>query len=400
MAGTGKNAAQRVPLFFSINGPDNIGKTTQVKMIPSRWDLMKMSGIHRYSKRLLEMSNNGSMKRWWFGTDNKDFVCCVFDALKQRRDIAIKSLKPAVFDRGATMFQAVCIARIAYHDKVGISSAETTFKQLKNDIGEEWPSEKLTILIRHEVSLEKAVALALEHEKDVGEEYQAYQTLLHQALASQIEAGAYTVVVNRNGKTCLEVHNEICGILRAQRAPSDWTPLLRHVDCLVGFGGLSEAGKSTVATASAAYFGNHGIRLKIVYFMRLATRELKRSVYDLPEDEQAFWLILEIDRFADAHPWLKVICIDSLHRYTSTAVLQRILAGKAKIVFIDTEETTRFKRVNISMEEFRSKDKTKMARGAHRVREVADLIVDNNKEFDDTVASVTAMLKKYVNPAK
>lgn len=383
------------PVFFSINGPDNIGKTTQMDMIPSRWGINRMSGIHNYDTSLSEMSKNNSLKSWWFGTDNEDFVRGIFRGLKQRREAAVKLSSHAAFDRGGIMFRAVCTARIAQHDGADIETARKTFEKLADGIGEAWPTETIRILLRHDKDLENTVALALrEEEKD--DTYRSYQILLHRALAQQVNSGDYTVVIDRGEKTCLQVHQEICEALHAGGVSHSWTPLLQNVKCIVGFGGLSEAGKSTVATETIANFGAQAVRLKIVYLMQSAARESGTNVSDLPDERQAVHLIQQLDLFAHAHYWLKIISIESLHGFTMTSQLQHLIAGKVMIVYLDTEEKKRFERVDIQLREFLEKDKVKKARGAHRIKEIADVVVDNNGTFQDTVDRVTLAVRAYL----
>lgn len=216
------------------------------------------------------------------------------------------------------------------------------------------------------------------------------------ALTQQVNSGEYTVVIDRGEKTCLQVHQEICEALHAGGVSHSWTPLLQNVKCIVGFGGLSEAGKSTVATETIANFGAQAVRLKIVYLMQSAARESGTNLSDLPDERQAVHLIQQLDLFAHAHYWLKIISIESLHGFTMTSQLQHLIAGKVMIVYLDTEEKKRFERVDIQLREFLEKDKVKKARGAHRIKEIADVVVDNNGTFQDTVDRVTLAVRAYL----
>ena len=77
--------------------------------------------------------------------------------------------------------------------------------------------------------------------------------------------------------------------------------------------------------------------------------------------------------------------IESLHRDTMTMWLETWLGDKMRIIYIDTNLEQRVERSRDPYHDLVAKDRMKEERGAHLIRQRADLVVDNNGTFDDSV---------------
>lgn len=66
----------------------------------------------------------------------------------------------------------------------------------------------------------------------------------------------------------------------------------------------------------------------------MASEKIGKSIYALPEKEQALWLLHELEQFANRHYWLKFITFESLHRDAITMGLKTWLGEKLQTLVI------------------------------------------------------------------
>ncbi|MCJ1237762.1 hypothetical protein MMC14_005749 [Varicellaria rhodocarpa] len=102
---------------------------------------------------------------------------------------------------------------------------------------------------------------------------------------------------------------------------------------------------------------------KIVLFDDEASDMIGKSIYTLPEKEQALFLLHGLEKFSGRQYWLKIITIEILHRDTSTMWLKTWLGDKLQIVFIETSTKNRFEKSLVSHDVLISNDTMKNERG-------------------------------------
>jgi dephospho-CoA kinase len=104
-------------------------------------------------------------------------------------------------------------------------------------------------------------------------------------------------------------------------------------------------------------------------------------------------LVQQIEEYSKSHYWVSVISLESLHRFGSIAEVKRILGNLLHIVFVDVAEEERVRRqisrvgperAEEKVLELKRKDEIKAARGALRVRDIADTVLDNHGRSEDT----------------
>jgi hypothetical protein len=124
-------------------------------------------------------------------------------------------------------------------------------------------------------------------------------------------------------------------------------------------------------------------------------------VYELPETVQAHVLIQQIEEYTKAHFWVSVLSLESLHRFTSIAEAKFILGPLLHIVYVEVSKEERVRRqislvgpalAEAKIAELERKDATKVSRGAARVQDIADTVLDNNELLDDTRTKLRALL--------
>ncbi|MGW4651896.1 nucleotidyltransferase domain-containing protein, partial [Kitasatospora sp. NPDC004289] len=140
---------------------------------------------------------------------------------------------------------------------------------------------------------------------------------------------------------------------------------------VVGLGGLSESGKSTMGEYLSTCHGHD--RLKIDYLIEQAAAHAGiTDPYALPPVVRAELLLDGLDRYAAAHHYLTRITIESLHEYDVTAELRRMLGGQLTVTYVDTTAEVRKRRGTAGAADVEVRDTVKKARGADRIREIAD----------------------------
>ncbi|KAL9038062.1 MAG: hypothetical protein Q9180_003361 [Flavoplaca navasiana] len=172
-----------MPYTVSLNGADNVGKTTQIGLFPSNIDIGKVGGLHQTTEtKIGELHRQGRLQEWWWESPTEDFVCSIVHALTRRYCDSVTTAhsdvpEVVVFDRGAAMFEAVLIAVIATkspgHD---LASARAVLQAILDEHCLQLPKERLAILLTHGKNLEQSIDISLDREEDcVDDRYRRYQ---------------------------------------------------------------------------------------------------------------------------------------------------------------------------------------------------------------------------------
>ena len=380
-----------MPVTISLNGPDNVGKTTQLELFPRSFTTVVIGGLHDCDAKIGQMLKNGSLNDWWWSCSEEDFVSTIYTALGRRywNTKHSESVTFALFDRGKAMFDAVTAAVFATKSRDGdLQEARVKRDSIVEQKHLQIPEEDITILLKYGGSLEASVNVSLGREtKPVDDRYRRYQTLLQKELQYQEELGIYQYTIVVDGKDAHRaVQDEIRRIVRSHSNDLRFTLMLSNIKYVYAFAGLSESGKSSLAQKMCDRYGpSVAFRSKIVYFNDEASEAMRKSIYDLPEKEQAMLLLHGLDRFSNRHYWLRIITIESLHRDSVAMWLKTWLGDKLQIVFVDASEAIRRERSLVPLNELVINDAVKRERGTDLIRQRADSIVNNNGSFDDSL---------------
>lgn len=380
-----------MPLTVSLNGVDNVGKTTQVGLFPHHYSILSAGSLHDWDKRIGDMVKSDGLQDWWWDSSDENFVCTIFGAVGRRYwgSLADQHIDLVVYDRGATMFQAVAVAVLAVkHPDHDLNQARMKLDEILQRNQLQVPKEQLTILLKHGRDLEDSVKITLEREsRGVDERYRLYQTPLQIELRHQEDDGFYQHTIEADGPDSYRhIQNRIGEIVRSQTNDTPFAPMLHNLQRVYAFGGFSEAGKSSLAQSLCNHYGpKWAFRGKIVFFNDIANNKMKKSIYSLTEKEQAMCLFHEFEKFSYRHCWLRVTSIESLHRDTMTMWLKTWLGDKMQIIYVDTALEERIKRSCDPYQDVVAKDRMKQERGTHRIRQRADLVLSNNGTFEESV---------------
>ncbi len=386
----------------SINGADNVGKTTQIGLLPCRFNILLAGSLHESDDKLGILHRNGTLKDWWWKSTDEELVSGIFDALDRRyvRFTHTEEAAMTVFDRGTAMFEAVAIAAIAVKsNNRDLAKSRERLQTILSKLQLQLPKEHLAILLKHTDNIKESIETSLTRETEpVDTRYRLYQTLLHEELWHQENQGIYHhTIYSGLGETHLDVQKKIRAVINIHKPPIlhlSLPPVLHTISTIYAFSGLSEAGKSTMARSVCAHYGPElAVRTKIAYFLSQASDKLGRSVYDLPERDQALKLLHELETFSNHHYWIEYLTIESLHRSTMTMWLKTWLGGLLQILYVDTADEVRVERSIISPENLERNDVDKRKRGAHEIRFAADLVLDNNGPMNESLMKLSSFLE-------
>lgn len=174
-------------------------------------------------------------------------------------------------------------------------------------------------------------------------------------------------------------------------------------------GGMSESGKSTVGK----YLDTLGIkRFKIVTYLTEVMKSEGGSGdfqewNDRAESERPDWLKEQfVEEFVKATGWERIeyCCLESLYKPEFGQFIKSKLPDVAVIVCVDAPLEIRVQRQVIrenltSVEQAKAillpRDTKKEGWGTHRIKEIADVVIDNSGDMETLKAQTRAMVKRY-----
>lgn len=376
------------PVSVSLNGLDNVGKSTQ-----AAWLRRGIPGVHAvgsvdaWDSRWREVAAGG-FAQWWFAdSSTAEHVQLMLSSHYARRS---GSARLALEDRGLPMLRATCAATAAVKEGISVAEALRRVDRIAAGLAAVQPRREVHVLLRRsDDPVQEAREALLREPRPVGERYAAYQHALAEIIAVQAERGMYDAVLDIGDAPILDVQRQLRTRLAGFGIPvvslPDTSP-----DRLWVLAGLSEGGKSTVG---ALLRDEHGVtRLKIGYLLGVAAlRAGAADPYQWPEPEQAERLTEEILHFASACK-AQAISVESAHRFEATAHLKRVWGDCCLIVYVDAAHAIRVSRTAETEDQLRTRDAIKCERGAHQISEIADHVIDNSGSLSALKSTVTRLV--------
>lgn len=360
-------------LSVSVNGVDNVGKTTQLAWLRRGIPSAHLVGtIDTWDSRWQQVA--ADFAHWWFaGSTTAEHVGLVLGSHAARR---AGSGHLALEDRGLPMLRATCAATAAVKDGLAPCEALRLVDRLIAELPAANERGEVHLLLRRSDDPWREADEALRRESGPpSERYASYQRALAAILSLQVERGEYDAVLDIGDAPILDVQRRLRTSLAGFGV--DARPLPdATVERLWVLAGMSESGKSTVG---GLLRDEHGVtRLKIGYLLDIAA--LRAGVPDpyerWSEPEQAERLTEEILRFA----WVSkahLISVESAHRFEATAHLRRIWGERCQVTYIAADTAARTSRAAETEARLRARDEVKRERGAHRIAGIADHTINN-----------------------
>ncbi|MGD7195679.1 nucleotidyltransferase domain-containing protein [Ralstonia pseudosolanacearum] len=368
---------QPATTLVALSGPDNVGKTSQLRWLRRRnLDLVVFGGIHEFDPDW-PLLQPGTRSDWWFSCPTKEHVAAISRAYELRA-AAAKGASFAMLDRGPRMMAAVCAATHVAKEGGDIEAALAAVE--REGVFADHYAAVVEILLLPSEDIQECISKTLKREEYAISSplYHAYQEQLARALSLQSARGLYSTVLTVGNASIAAVSDRVAGAV-SRLTGQRFEALLGGVDDLVVLSGMSESGKSSVGELARSRWSY--CRLKIGYLADVAAARMNLTLeafYSLSPAEMAEALLLELDRFAAQHNYFRRFSLESAHRDEVTRHWKRVLGDRMCLLYIETSESNRLDRARESIEELRARDKEKRARGVHRIKQFADHVVSND----------------------
>lgn len=364
----------------AVSGADNTGKTKQLGILARRLGAgaAPAGPLDAHDARWAGIKEHGMGAWWWRDAPVEEVADVLASSYLARSGHPTGGSALRLVDRGLPMLEASLAATVSVRQDLDARRGADRARQLLVPFAADLLAAEAGergVLLLHDEDPEVGTRLSLSHEASVTDTYAAYQWHLHQQihrLAAEDRFGAVIVVA---GRPVVAVQDELRRLLHPDHpaVPGGCLPGVG----VVALGGLSESGKSTAGEYLRTRHGHD--RLKIGYLVETAaTRAGVGDRYALAPVVRAELLLDGLDRYAAAHHYLDRLTIESLHEYEVTAELRRMLGGQLTVVYVDATPALRMRRGIAGSDDVRVRDEVKQARGAGRIREIADIVIDNN----------------------
>ncbi|MDX2697259.1 hypothetical protein PV416_28180 [Streptomyces ipomoeae] len=169
------------PGFVSLNGPDNVGKTTQLRLLAQlRSGFQPLGAIHDHDPEPWERVAAGDYGRWWFETSTTVELTGMLLAGHAKRAAAWQAGRTVLLDRGLPRLLAVAAATCAVKEQLPLQQALDIVAGIAGAYPR--PPETAVLLIPAlDAQRSYAIASAREGRPWTGV-YPAYQKTLHAVL--------------------------------------------------------------------------------------------------------------------------------------------------------------------------------------------------------------------------
>lgn len=194
--------------FVSLNGPDNVGKTTHLMRLAEHWDdFQPLGAVHEHDPEPWARVAADDYARWWFETSTTVELTELLLAGHAKRAAAREAGRTGLLDRGLPMLLAVATATCVVKDGLTVGEAFKTVTGIAGSRAEA-PETSILLLPSRDAERSYAITSAREGRPWTGI-YPAYQKTLHAVLLHQADHGAYTAVVDCEDRSLNDVHANV-----------------------------------------------------------------------------------------------------------------------------------------------------------------------------------------------
>lgn len=196
-------------VFVSLNGPDNTGKTTQLRRLAqARTSCAPLGSIHEHDPQPWVAVSAHDYGRWWFETSTTRQLTTMLLTGHAHRARALPAGSIGLLDRGAAMLLAAAAATCSVKEEVDLDDALAKINAIARD--QEAPAPEIGVLLLPSLDTERSLRITAERQKQPWTGvYHEYQRRLHRTLLRQAESGAYDVVIDCENRGVDDVQAEV-----------------------------------------------------------------------------------------------------------------------------------------------------------------------------------------------
>lgn len=182
--------------FVSLNGPDNSGKSTQVRMLADGWEwFCDLGPVHRYDPVPWARVSGEGYATWWFTTSTTEELTAMLFAGHAKRARALPPGKIGLLDRGWYMLLATAIATCVVKESVPMEDA---WHRVRGLVGSDEPDpHEIPVLLLPSRDTERSIAIARSRDRSAWTgTYLDYQRHLHLVLMQMAHQNVFAEVVS------------------------------------------------------------------------------------------------------------------------------------------------------------------------------------------------------------
>ncbi|TQF01941.1 hypothetical protein E6W39_06235 [Kitasatospora acidiphila] len=196
-----------LPRFLSLNGPDNVGKTTHLARIAEHYPaLQPLGSIHHHDPTPWNGAAQGDYATWWFEKVSTRELTGMMLASHAMRAAARSPQSVGLLDRGLPMLLAAAAATSAIKDSLTSAQALAGIEALAAESGlAAEPEAAILLLPSRDAARSYAITSVREGRVWTGV-YVRYQHTLHEVLTLQASKGTYAAVIDCEGRSINDVH--------------------------------------------------------------------------------------------------------------------------------------------------------------------------------------------------
>ena len=182
--------------FVSLNGPDNSGKSTQVRMLADSWPgFHDLGPVHRHDPTTWARVSGPGYGTWWFTTSTTEELTRILFSSHEARARARPPGKVGLLDRGWYMLLATAVATCSVKESLAV---ETAWHRVLALVETDEPNPpELSILLLPALDVEQSNGIAQQREgRPWTGVYLDYQRHLHHVLLHMARQGVFSEVAS------------------------------------------------------------------------------------------------------------------------------------------------------------------------------------------------------------
>ncbi|WP_327373034.1 hypothetical protein OG393_03325 [Streptomyces sp. NBC_01216] len=208
-------------MFISLNGPDNVGKTTHLRRLATRFSNIQLLGsVHEHNAAAWERVAGEDYAAWWFERSTTAELTGLLLDSYDKRSAALEPGRFGLLDRGMPMLIAVSAATASVKEA---SSPAEALGAVERIAASRTPTREMSVLLLPSLDADRSYEITSAREgRPWTGVYPTYQRALHGVLLHQVERGAYAGVVDCEGKSIEQVQAEVMSIAGPVLSPSTY----------------------------------------------------------------------------------------------------------------------------------------------------------------------------------
>jgi hypothetical protein len=194
--------------FVSLNGPDNAGKSTQIRLLSEvRPKLQVLGSVHHHAPHLWRVLPD-EFSTWWFETSSTiELSRLLFDSHQLRVEARLPD-RVAVLDRGYPMLVATAVATCVVKDGLSIDNARAAVAEVQHSCMA--PPAEFAVLLLISRDVDESINVSQVRDlKPWSPRYLRYQRVLHEVLMRQVEQGVYGQVIEWGTRSRAEIQRDV-----------------------------------------------------------------------------------------------------------------------------------------------------------------------------------------------